>query len=151
MRSVILSVLIVFACSPVIAGEVVYSEQEQAIIDQLVGAWVENKDKSLEQIYRKLEEEELDRETNRRLHFARRLTEESDIVMTFSADGRVTLEGSMGNEEIDQTSKLRVLEVEDDKARVNFEGIEGERVLSLENGGFTLCCDIGITRYYIRH
>lgn len=151
MRALIFSVLIVFMCSPAIAGDVVYSEEEQAIIDQLVGSWVEDKDKSLEQIYRKLEEEDLDRETNSRLHFARRLTEESEIVMTFSANGRVKLEGTMGSEEVDQASKVQFIEVKDGQARVNFEGIEGERVISFENGGFTMCCDVGITRYYIRN
>ena len=128
---------------------------ESDALGKLAGVWQEDTERTLEQINNRLEEGELDRDTHAALHFHRVVAEGADVRLHFHEDGAARLEGMLGDREVDETGTVTVTGDNNTGFRVTLEGgelyLNRERELDFSEQGFSLCCDDGLRRHYLRY
>ncbi len=140
----------------VFGGETRSPATEQEVLERMAGTWVEDRAITLEQIYRRLAEEGLSEKQRGELHFSRNSAQNSELELSFGEDGAARISGISGQTQVDERGQVKVLAVDEDRARILFEG--GEVILDREltvgfdveeDHGFYLLMDDQIKRYYL--
>ena len=126
---------------------------EQEVLERMAGTWVEDNNRALEQIYARLDEDELQPKMRSSLDLARRILESSELVFTFNENRTVEVSITSPGRVIEESGTLNVESFEGERVNIKLEG--GERFLNtgfplvFEDDGFYFLID-GIKRYYTR-
>ncbi len=151
----LVSVLLILMPVTVLSESTGESLTEAEVLQRMAGSWVEDQEATLEQIERRLAEEDLDRRTREQLSFARRAAQEALLEFHFSEDGSVWITNKGQEQEIER-GRMEVLSVSGNQAKIALEG--GQNFLNIEelivgfdddDYGFYLYLDDKIKRNYL--